>query len=63
MNNEAVANVIENQVKAFGTGMNYARYRFYEKAGPRISTILSSDREDGLGDLFKAYIPSEREVQ
>lgn len=58
MRNEADAGVIENQVKAFGTGMNLARYVFYGRVGPKIQSILSGDQADGLGGLLKAYVPA-----
>lgn len=56
MQNEAEAGVIANQVKAFDTGVNLARYAFYEKVGPQIQGILSGDGADGLGGLFRHYI-------
>lgn len=58
MRNEAEAGVIETQVKAFGTGMNLARYVFYGRVGPKIKSILSGDQADGLGGLLKAYVPA-----
>ena len=58
MRNEAEAAVIENQVKAFGTGMNLARYAFYGKVAPKIRGILSGDQADGLGGLFQWYVPA-----
>jgi regulator of protease activity HflC (stomatin/prohibitin superfamily) len=57
LNNEAEAAVIANRVKAFGTGNNYARFVFYQKIGPQIGSILSSDDLTGLGGIFTPYIP------
>ena len=61
-NNEAVASVITSQIQAFGTGMNYARYTFYQRLGPAIATVLSSDQADGLGGIFGPYVPARKEV-
>lgn len=58
MRNEAEAGVLESQVKAFGTGMNLARYVFYGRVGPKIRSILSGDQAEGLGGLLKAYAPA-----
>ena len=58
MRNEAEAGVIENQVKAFGTGLNLARYAFYGRIGPKIRSILSGDQGGGLGELLQGYVPS-----
>lgn len=63
MQNEADATVLANRVKAFGGGLNVARYTFYERIGPRISAILSGDQKDGLGGLFLPYVPAGKEVQ
>ena len=57
MKNEAEAGVIDNQVKAFGTGLNLARYAFYGRIGPKIRSILSGDQGAGLGALFEGYAP------
>ncbi len=62
LNNEAQAAVLASSVQAFGNGLNYARYVFYQKLGPRISTILTSDQADGLGGLFLPYLPKGKEV-
>jgi regulator of protease activity HflC (stomatin/prohibitin superfamily) len=62
MNNEAQAAVLNSSVQAFGNGMNMARYTFYQKIGPRISTILTSDQIDGLGALFLPYLPKGKEA-
>ncbi|TAN38389.1 MAG: hypothetical protein EPN23_02305 [Verrucomicrobia bacterium] len=58
LNNEAEAKVFQNQALAFGSGLNYARYLFYQKVGPRIETILATDQADGLGGLFLPYLPT-----
>jgi len=62
MKNEAEAAVMTSQVKAFGSGLNFARYTFYERLAPMISNILSGDQDDGLGGLFKAFVPTGKEV-
>ncbi|MDD5349632.1 MAG: SPFH domain-containing protein [Chthoniobacteraceae bacterium] len=61
LDNEAQASVISNQTQAFSGGMNFARYAFYQKMGPQIQTILTSDDESGLGALFRPFltIPSK----
>ncbi|MBN1257933.1 MAG: hypothetical protein JXA52_09545 [Planctomycetes bacterium] len=59
--NEAEAAVVAGKVKAFRTGSNLARYTLYEKIAPRIDTIFSNDTEDGLGAVFKAYLPQDKE--
>jgi len=60
MRNEADASVIENQVKAFGTGMELARYAFYGKVAPKIRAILSGDQAEGLGGLLQWYVPASK---
>lgn len=60
LDNEAQAAVIANQVAAFGGGQNFARYALYQKIGPRIGSILSNDGEEGLGSLFRAYMPGAK---
>ena len=60
MRNEAEAAVIENQVKAFGTGLGFARYVFYGKIAPRIQSILGGDQAGGLGELLQLYVPGSR---
>jgi len=60
MQNEAEASVIESQVKAFGNGVNLARYTFYGRIGPNIRSILSGDQADGLGGLLGWYVPGAR---
>ncbi|MFA7000495.1 MAG: SPFH domain-containing protein [Candidatus Paceibacterota bacterium] len=58
LNNEAEAKVFASQALAFGSGLNYARYLFYQKVGPRIETILANDQAEGLGGLFLPYLPA-----
>lgn len=60
--NVAEASVIKNQVLAFDGGMNYSRYLFYQKVGPRIETILTTDQKDGLGAVFAPFLPKGKEV-
>ncbi len=62
MSNEAQAGVLANQVQAFGNGMNFARFAFYQKVGPQISSVLTSDQADNLGGLFLPFIPKGKEV-
>ncbi len=57
MQNVAEASVLSSQVQAFSNGLNYARYTFYKKVGPRIDSILSTDQDEGLGTLFRPYLP------
>lgn len=61
LQNEAEAAVIGGKVKAFESGMNLARHRLYERLGPRIASILSTDQEKGLGGLFLPYLPAKKE--
>jgi regulator of protease activity HflC (stomatin/prohibitin superfamily) len=63
-NNDAEAKVFQSQAAAFGGGLNYAKYLFYQKVGPRIETILTSDKGEGLGGLFLPYLPgaTQKEV-
>jgi hypothetical protein len=63
MQNTAEAGVLANQVLAFSNGLNYARYTFFKKIGPRIDSILSTDQGDGLGALFQPYLPTVKEVK
>lgn len=57
MTNKSQADVFAEQVRAFGSGMNYARYVFYQRIGPQIKTILSGDQPGGLGTLFVPFLP------
>lgn len=54
--NEAEAAVAGAQVQAFRSGLNYARYLFYQQLAPKIRSVLSTDGKDGLGAVFKAYL-------
>jgi regulator of protease activity HflC (stomatin/prohibitin superfamily) len=55
--NEAEASVLTDQVAAFKSGMTLARFRFYQQIGPRIQSVLSSDKEGGIGSLFESFLP------
>jgi regulator of protease activity HflC (stomatin/prohibitin superfamily) len=57
--NEAEAAVLRNQVTALGGGANFARYTLYEKIGPNVSSVLSSDSEDGVGGIFNTFAPAK----
>ncbi len=57
--NLAEANVLQQQVDAFATGMNLARYVLYERIAPRVMSVLSSDQGDGLGAIFTPFLPAE----
>lgn len=59
LNNQAQAQVIVSQVRAFKTGINLARYAFYQKLGPRIGTLIGSDTPDSFGGLFQPYWSKE----
>ncbi len=59
LTNKAQADVFAEQVKAFGTGMNYAKYAFYQRVGPQIKTIVSGDQPGGLGALFVPFLPGK----
>jgi len=59
--NEAEAAVAASQVKALGSGMGLARYLFYRQVAPRIRAILAGDGKEGLGAIFNAYGPHEKE--
>ncbi len=56
--NEADAGVLNQQSEAFGGGFEYAKYLFYQKAGPRIDSLQTNDGPDGFGALFNAYLPN-----
>ena len=58
MKNEAEAAVIANQVQAFGTGAELARYAFCGKIAPQIRSILSGDQAEGIGGLLKWMAPA-----
>ncbi|MDD5678152.1 MAG: SPFH domain-containing protein [Kiritimatiellae bacterium] len=61
LNNKAQADVFAAQAKAFGTGLNYARYIFYQRVGPRIRNVISSDESGGWGALFQPLLPASKE--
>ncbi|NNJ71393.1 MAG: hypothetical protein HKP10_08945 [Kiritimatiellales bacterium] len=56
--NEAEAAVLQNRVTALGSGENFARYTLYEKLGPNVSSVLSSDDKGG-GSIFDAFAPAK----
>ncbi|MFC1497707.1 SPFH domain-containing protein [Verrucomicrobiota bacterium] len=60
--NIAEANVLGQKVRAFDSGMNLSRYIFYQRIGPRIRSVISSDENDGLGALFAPYLPKGKAV-
>jgi len=57
--NVAEANVLSNRVSALGGGDNFARYTLYEKIGPQVRSVLSSDSEEGLGGIFGTFAPAK----
>lgn len=59
--NEAEASVIRARVNALGSGINLAKYTFYETIAPHIKTILTADRE-GLGEIFGSFLIDRKEV-
>lgn len=59
LNNQAQAQVLTTQVRAFKTGINLARYAFYQKLGPRIASLLGNDSPDSFGGLLQPYLPKE----
>lgn len=60
--NQADASVLSDQAKAFGNGMNFARYTFYQKLGPQIKSVVSGDQPGGLGTIFTPYLPQGKGV-
>ena len=60
--NAADAAVFAEQVRAFGGGMNFARYTLYQRVAPRIEWVLTGDGQDGLGSLFLPFLPGAKEV-
>jgi regulator of protease activity HflC (stomatin/prohibitin superfamily) len=56
--NEAEAQVLRTHAAAFGNGTNYARHLFFQKIGPRVGSILTSDDPGGLGGLFMPFVPA-----
>ena len=61
LNNKAQADVFAAQAKAFGTGLNFARYVFYQRVGPCIKNVISSDEAGGWGALFQPLLPATKE--
>ena len=57
--NEAEANVLASRVSAFGNGANFARYTLYEKIGPQVVSLLSSDSPEGVGGIFSSFAPAK----
>lgn len=57
--NEAEAAVLANRVSALGGGDNFARYTLYEKIGPQVYSVLSSDSEEGVGGIFGTFAPEK----
>jgi regulator of protease activity HflC (stomatin/prohibitin superfamily) len=57
--NEAEAGVLKNRVTSFGGGDNFARYTLYEKVGPQVLSVLSSDSAEGLGRIFGTFTPQK----
>ena len=60
--NEAEASVLQDRVSSLGGGENFARYTLYEKVGPQVHSVLSSDSAEGLGGIFGTFVPSQKEV-
>jgi regulator of protease activity HflC (stomatin/prohibitin superfamily) len=57
--NQAEASVLQSRVTAMGGGGNFARYTLYEKIGPRINAVLSSDDAEGVGNIFSGFAPDK----
>lgn len=57
LQNEAEAAITAASVDAFGGGLNLARFTLYRKMAPQIGSILTTDREPGLGGIFKPLFP------
>jgi len=55
--NEAEAAVLASRVSALGGGDNFARYTLYEKIGPQVHSLLSSDSAEGVGGIFSSFAP------
>lgn len=55
LQNEAQARVIQDQVSAFGDGWGLARYGLYTALGPRVRSVLTTDRSDSLGGVFQVF--------
>jgi regulator of protease activity HflC (stomatin/prohibitin superfamily) len=59
LNNKAQADVFAEQARAFGTGMNFSRYIFYQRVAPLIRSVVSGDQPEGLGAIFTPFLPKE----
>lgn len=57
--NEAEASVLRSRVSAMSGGDNFARYTLYEKLGPRIEHVLTSDSAEGVGNIFSGFAPAK----
>ena len=57
LQNKAQANVLGDQVSAMGNGLTLARYAFYTALAPRIQSLMTSDRPEGVGGIFDALRP------
>jgi regulator of protease activity HflC (stomatin/prohibitin superfamily) len=57
LENEAQAQVVASQTRAFGGGRHFARYAMYQKLAPRIGAVLGHDGPEGLGAVFRAFLP------
>ncbi|MCX7819271.1 MAG: SPFH domain-containing protein [Kiritimatiellae bacterium] len=56
MDNEARAEVLRRQVDAFGGGLTFARYTFYESLAPRLETLMTTDDAEGFGGLLRTLL-------
>lgn len=59
VDNQAQAAVLAAQAHAFGSGLGLARYTLYQRIAPRIDAIISNDDRNGLGAMFRPYLPME----
>jgi regulator of protease activity HflC (stomatin/prohibitin superfamily) len=57
--NAAETAVLRSRVSAMATGDHFARYTLYEKMGPRIEAVLSSDSAEGIGNIFSGFAPAK----
>jgi regulator of protease activity HflC (stomatin/prohibitin superfamily) len=57
--NTAETAVLRSRVMAMGNGDHFARYTLYEKMGPRIEAVLSSDSAEGIGNIFSGFAPAK----
>ncbi|MFU8779963.1 MAG: SPFH domain-containing protein [Kiritimatiellia bacterium] len=62
LDNEAQAAVLQQQVRAFGDGINMARYAFYQRIAPQITSILGADQPEGLGGLLLPFTTPRKEL-